>query len=97
SISSSAALKLRLIRSSLDFVVHNLGPNDRVSIVAFTVGIDGEVKRTGLLNPHREASRQLLQEFVQNIGRPWDTQDIDPFSVDLSQLGGSSERIDSES
>ncbi|CDU22225.1 related to CDC24-Guanine nucleotide exchange factor (GEF or GDP-release factor) [Sporisorium scitamineum] len=95
SISSSAALKLRLIRSSLDFVVHNLGPNDRVSIVAFTVGIDGEVKRTGLLNPHREASRQLLQEFVQNIGRPWDTQDIDPFSVDLSQLGGSSERIDS--
>ncbi|SJX64779.1 related to CDC24-Guanine nucleotide exchange factor (GEF or GDP-release factor) [Sporisorium reilianum f. sp. reilianum] len=95
SISSSAALKLRLIRSSLDFVVHNLGPNDRISIVAFTVGIDGEVKRTGLLNPHREASRQLLQEFIQNIGRPWDTQDADPFSVDLSQLGGSSERIDS--
>ncbi|KAJ9474491.1 RING-type domain-containing protein [Pseudozyma hubeiensis] len=95
SISSSAALKLRLIRSTLDFVVHSLGPNDRVSLVAFTVGIDGEVKRTGLLNPHREASRQLLQEFVQNIGRPWETQEADPFSVDLSKLGGSSERIDS--
>ncbi|TKY88645.1 hypothetical protein EX895_002276 [Sporisorium graminicola] len=95
SISSSAALKLRLIRSSLDFVVHNLGPNDRISIVAFTVGIDGEVKRTGLLNPHREASRHLLQEFIQNIGRPWDTPDADPFNVDLTQLGGSSERIDS--
>lgn len=95
SISSSAALKLRLIRSSLDFVIHSLGPNDRISLVAFTVGIDGEVKRTGLLNPHRDASRQLLEEFVQNIGRPWDSQDSDPFSVDLSKLGGSSERIDS--
>lgn len=95
SISSSAALKLRLIRSTLDFIVHSLGPNDRISIVAFSVGIDGEVKRTGLLNPHREASQQLLQEFVQNIGRPWETQDADPFSVDLSKLGGSSERIDS--
>ncbi|SPO29596.1 related to CDC24 - Guanine nucleotide exchange factor (GEF or GDP-release factor) [Ustilago trichophora] len=95
SISSSAALKLRLIRSSLDFVIHSLGPNDRISLVAFTVGIDGEVKRTGLLNPHRDASRQLLEEFVQNIGRPCDSQDLDPFSVDLSKLGGSSERIDS--
>ncbi|CCF50881.1 hypothetical protein NDA14_005882 [Ustilago hordei] len=95
SISSSAALKLRLIRSSLDFIIHSLGPIDRISLVAFTVGIDGEVKRTGLLNPHRDASRQLLEEFVQNIGRPWDSQDCDPFSVDLSKLGGSSERIDS--
>lgn len=95
SISSSAALKLRLIRSSLDFIIHSLGPNDRISLVAFTVGVDGEVKRTGLLNPHRDASRQLLEEFVQNIGRPWESQDSDPFSVDLSQLGGSSERIDS--
>ncbi|ETS62263.1 von willebrand ring finger domain-containing protein [Moesziomyces aphidis] len=95
SISSSAALKLRLIRSSLDFVIHSLGPNDRISLVAFTVGIEGEVKRTGLLNPHREPSRLLLEEFVQNIGRPWETQDADPFRVDLSQLGGSSERIDS--
>lgn len=95
SISSSAALKLRLIRSSLDFVIHSLGPNDRISLVAFIVGIDGEVKRTGLLNPHREASRLLLEEFVQNIGRPWDSQDSDRFTVDLSKLGGSSERIDS--
>ncbi|EST09284.1 Zinc finger, RING-type [Kalmanozyma brasiliensis GHG001] len=95
SISSSAALKLRLIRSSLDFVIHNLGPNDRVSLVAFTVGIDGEVKRTGLLNPHREASRKLLEEFVQNIGQPLETQAADSFSVDLSKLGGSTERIDS--
>ncbi len=67
SISSSAALKLRLIRSSLDFMIHSLGPNDRISLVAFTVGVDGEVKRTGLLNPHREASRQLLEEFVRPL------------------------------
>ncbi len=83
------------MRSTLDFVIHSLGPNDRVSLVAFTVGIDGEVKRTGLLNPHREASRKLLQEFVQNIGQPLETQDADSFSVDLSKLGGSTERIDS--
>ncbi|SNX83906.1 related to CDC24 - Guanine nucleotide exchange factor (GEF or GDP-release factor) [Melanopsichium pennsylvanicum] len=94
SISSSAALKLRLIRSTLDFIIHSLGPNDRVSLVAFTVGIDCEVKRTGLLSPNRDSSRLLLEEFVQNIGRPWDSADSDPFTVDLSKLGGSSERID---
>ncbi|PWZ00395.1 hypothetical protein BCV70DRAFT_205881 [Testicularia cyperi] len=95
SISSSAALKLRLIRSTLDFIIHNLGPQDRISLVAFTAGLDGDVKRTGLLNPRRETSRAMLEEFVHNLGRPWDGDDLDPFRVDLSKLGGSGDRVDS--
>ncbi|EPQ27883.1 uncharacterized protein PFL1_04627 [Pseudozyma flocculosa PF-1] len=95
SINSSAALKLRLVRSTLDFVVSHMGPKDRVSLVAYSVGYEGEVKRTALLNPRRSSSRQMLGEFIQCIGRPWDGHAEDPFRVDLDRLGGTSERTDS--
>ncbi|KAN0064374.1 hypothetical protein ACQY0O_002570 [Thecaphora frezii] len=95
SINSSAALKLRLMRSTLDFVVTHMGPKDRVSLVAYSVGYEGEVKRTGLLSPRRASSRQMLADFIQCIGRPWDGHSQDPYRVDLDRLGGSSERTDS--
>ena len=95
SINSSSALKLRLVRSTLEFVVSRMGPHDRVSLVAYSVGVEGEVRRTGLLNPHRVSSRRLLEEFIQGLGRPWDTHSGDPFRLDLDKLGGSSERTDS--
>ncbi|PWN28788.1 hypothetical protein BDZ90DRAFT_131016 [Jaminaea rosea] len=93
-VSSSAALKLRLIRSTLEFVTSHMGPRDRVAIVAFTAGIDGEVRRTALLNIKRERSRAKLIDFIEGIGKPWEGDDDDPYRVDSNKLGGASERTD---
>lgn len=93
-ISSSAALKLRLIRSTLEFVASSLGRRDRLSIVAFTSGHNGEVRRTALLSVDRPNSRQRLADFIEGIGRPWTGAQEDPFRVDSNKLGGASERTD---
>lgn len=94
SVSSSAALKLRLIRSTLEFVASHMGPHDRLSIVSFTTGHSGEVRRTALLNTSRAKSRQKLFDFVEGIGRPWSRASEDPYRVDGNKLGGASERTD---
>ncbi|CAO1613355.1 unnamed protein product [Parajaminaea phylloscopi] len=93
-ISSSAALKLRLIRSTLEFVASRMGPRDRLSIVAYTAGQSGEVRRTALLSASRDKSRQKLTDFVEGIGRPWTGNTEDPYRVDANKLGGGSERTD---
>jgi len=94
SVSSSAALKLRLIRSSLEFVVSHMGPRDRVALIAYSVGVDGEVRRTALLNPSKQHSRNKLRDFIEGIGKPWDGVSEDPFREDLAKLGGASDRTD---
>lgn len=93
-VSSSAAMKLRLIRSVLEFVTSHMGPRDRVAIVAYTSGQDGEVRRTALLNVNRDRSRAKLADFIECIGRSWDETEDDPFRVDTRRLGGASERTD---
>lgn len=93
-LSSSAALKLRLIRSTLDFVISHLGPNDRVALVAYNVGVDGLVRRTSLLSPSKEQSKEKLEQFVDTIGKPWEGPGLDPFLEDVDRLGGSTDRTD---
>ncbi|UZJ54962.1 hypothetical protein CBS101457_004282 [Exobasidium rhododendri] len=94
STSSSAALKLRLIRSTLDFVVNHLGSNDRIALVAFSAGLDGLVRRTSLLNPCKAQSKGRLEQFIETIGVPWQGGGPDPFLEDIDRLGGSSDRTD---
>ncbi|KAH9174888.1 Pleckstrin homology domain-containing protein [Lactarius sanguifluus] len=40
---STAALKLRVIKTSLDFILASLGPRDRLSFVTFEVGAGGAI------------------------------------------------------
>ncbi|MCO5590095.1 hypothetical protein L7F22_044064 [Adiantum nelumboides] len=93
-LSSSAALKVRLIRSTLDFVINNMGPRDRIAIVAYHVGVEGAVRRTALLNTSKKSSVEKLEQFVDSIGKPWEGPGKDPFREDIERLGGNSDRTD---
>lgn len=65
---STAALKLRVIKASLDFVIASLGPRDRLSFVTFEVGLGGAVRKTPFLSLGRAPSRTRLSKFVDEIG-----------------------------
>ncbi|KAH9933499.1 Pleckstrin homology domain-containing protein [Fomitopsis serialis] len=65
---STAALKVRVIRASLDFIVASLAPKDRLSLVTFEVGIGGKVRKTPFLSTGKPASRSRLKKFVDEIG-----------------------------
>ncbi|OCH85259.1 hypothetical protein OBBRIDRAFT_815153 [Obba rivulosa] len=83
---STAALKVRVIRTSFDFIVSALGPRDRLSLVTFEVGIGGRVRRTPFLSLGKGQSRARLNKFVDGIGRRDDgMQGEDEFLVRGSQ------------
>lgn len=65
---STAALKHRVIKTSLDFIIASLGPRDRLSFVTFEVGMGGRVRKTPFLCVGRTQSRQRLIKFVNDIG-----------------------------
>ncbi|EJD07285.1 uncharacterized protein FOMMEDRAFT_115460 [Fomitiporia mediterranea MF3/22] len=69
---STAALKNRVIKNTLDFILHSLGPKDRLSFVTFEVGPGGRVRKTPFLCVGRGQSRQRLQAFVNNVGNGHD-------------------------
>lgn len=93
-LSSSAALKLRLIRSTLDFVISHLGPRDRAALVSYNVGPEGLVRRTALLNSSKGKSREKLEHFVETIGKPWEGPGEDPYREDIDRLAGNGDRTD---
>lgn len=66
---STAALKMRVIRTSLDFIVASLGTKDRLSLVTFEVGIGGRVRKTPFLCVGKTQSRARLMKFVDETGR----------------------------
>ncbi|KAF7794447.1 hypothetical protein EIP86_005581 [Pleurotus ostreatoroseus] len=66
---STAALKMRVIRTSLDFLVASLGTKDRLSLVTFEVGIGGRVRKTPFLCVGKTQSRARLMKFVDETGR----------------------------
>ena len=66
---STAALKLRVIRTSLDFLIASLATKDRLSLVTFEVGVGGKVRKTPFLNVGKPQSRARLNKFVEEIGR----------------------------
>ncbi|KAI0664376.1 Pleckstrin homology domain-containing protein [Cubamyces menziesii] len=66
---STAALKVRVIRNSLDFILASLAPKDRLSLVTFEVGVGGRVRRTPFLSVGKAQSRARLSRFIEDIGR----------------------------
>jgi len=61
-------LKVRLIRSSIAFVLSLLGPSDRIALVACEMGYNGTVRRTPFLKTSRCESRKRLEAFVETLG-----------------------------
>ncbi|PPQ73569.1 hypothetical protein CVT26_010370 [Gymnopilus dilepis] len=73
---STAQLKIRVIKATLDFIVASLGPKDRLSLVTFEVGVGGRVRKCPFLSVGRAQSRQRLEKFVDELGvRLDETQD----------------------
>ena len=65
---STAALKSRVIRTTLEFVLASLGLKDRLSLVTFEVGVGGRVRKTPFLCIGRTHSRDRLLKFIGDIG-----------------------------
>jgi len=66
---STAALKVRVIRTSLDFIIASMGVKDRLSLVTFEVGVGGKVRKTPFLCVGNAQSRGRLHKFVDGTGR----------------------------
>ncbi|KAF8659888.1 hypothetical protein AX16_001772 [Volvariella volvacea WC 439] len=73
---STAQLKIRVIKATLDFVLASLGPKDRLSMVTFEVGTSGKVRKTPFLCPGKPLSKARLEKFIDEVGlRLEETQD----------------------
>jgi hypothetical protein len=64
---STASLKTRVIKTSLDFIIASMGSKDRISIVTFEVGVQGRIRKTPFLSLGRAQSRQRLANFVDTL------------------------------
>ena len=83
---STADLKIRVIQTSLDFILASLGIKDRLSLVTFEVGTGGRVRKTPYLCPGRTHSKNRLQKFIDEIGRSDGNQSMeDEFLVRASK------------
>ncbi|KAJ3524112.1 hypothetical protein NMY22_g11149 [Coprinellus aureogranulatus] len=67
-VPSTAQLKIRVIKATLDFIVASLGKKDRLSLVTFEVGQGGRVRKTPFLLAGKDVSRRRLEKFVDEIG-----------------------------
>ncbi|KAJ7504361.1 Pleckstrin homology domain-containing protein [Mycena galericulata] len=65
---STAALKVRVIKATLDFTLASLANKDRLSLVTFEVGAGGRVRRTPFLYVGKAQSRARLEKFIDEIG-----------------------------
>ena len=65
---STAQLKIRVIKATLDFLVASLGPKDRLSLVTFEVGPAGRVRKCPYLSIGKTESRQRLEKFIDEVG-----------------------------
>ncbi|KAF8159440.1 Pleckstrin homology domain-containing protein [Crassisporium funariophilum] len=65
---STAQLKIRVIKATLDFLAASLGPKDRLSLVTFEVGVGGRVRKTPFLSIGKTQSRQRLEKFIDEVG-----------------------------
>ncbi|KAJ7765454.1 Pleckstrin homology domain-containing protein [Mycena maculata] len=66
---STTALKVRVIKATLDFILASLGGRDRLSLVTFEVGPGGRVRRTPFLGVGRSEGKMRLEKFVDEIGQ----------------------------
>lgn len=65
---STAQLKVRVIKTSLDFIVASCGAKDRVSFVTFEVGVGGRVRKTPFMRVGKAHSRARLTKFIDEVG-----------------------------
>ncbi|KAG9095970.1 hypothetical protein FS749_009344, partial [Ceratobasidium sp. UAMH 11750] len=63
---STAQLKLRVIRTTLDFLVASLGARDRLALVTFQAGKNGRVRKTPFLSLGRPGSVARLSGFIES-------------------------------
>ncbi|KAJ6610219.1 Pleckstrin homology domain-containing protein [Mycena sp. CBHHK59/15] len=68
SVPSTAQLKLRVIKATLDFMLASLSSKDRLSMVTFEVGPTGRVRRTPFLYAGKAQSRTRLEKFIDEVG-----------------------------
>ncbi|KAG2011876.1 von Willebrand RING finger domain-containing protein [Coprinopsis cinerea AmutBmut pab1-1] len=68
SVPSTAQLKIRVIKTTLDFTVASMGPKDRISLVTFEVGPGGKVRKTPFLSVGRPQSKARLEKFIDETG-----------------------------
>ena len=82
-VPATAALKVRVIKTTLDFVLAQLGAKDRLSLVTFEVGVGGRVRKTPFLSLGKANSRTRLQGFIDRISAPGQplSDGIDEFLV----------------
>ncbi|KAF8329534.1 Pleckstrin homology domain-containing protein [Cantharellus anzutake] len=66
---STASLKLRVIRNTLDFVLTTLGSKDRLSLVTFEFGPQGRIRKTPFLCPGRAQSKNRLVRFIETLDK----------------------------
>ncbi|WVF65540.1 hypothetical protein IAT40_000268 [Kwoniella sp. CBS 6097] len=81
-------LKVKLMKSSLSFILALLGPKDRISLVTCEMGVNGLVRKTPFLSTCRYESRKRLEAFVETLGTARTAEDEFEASV------GRDERFD---
>jgi hypothetical protein len=64
---STAQLKIRVIKTTLDFIMASMGPKDRVSFVTFEVGVGGRVRKTPFLSAAKGQSKDRLSKFIDEL------------------------------
>lgn len=93
----SNTIKLALLRSSLLFLLDNVGNKSRICLVAYRNGHvhhDGFVAKTRLLRPSSPSSRDTLLEFLQLLAQAHDASSMGHFVEDLTQFPGMDELVD---
>jgi hypothetical protein len=80
-VPSTAALKVRVIKATLDFLLHSLGPKDRLSLCTFEVGMGGTVRKTPFLCVGKAPSRARLARFIEGIGARKEDPQEDEFAI----------------
>ncbi len=68
--SGPSSLKMGIIKSSLDFILQNVGPRTRVSIIAFSAGEGprGTLRKTPFIALGKAEGRRRLEQAVGELG-----------------------------
>jgi hypothetical protein len=84
-VTASAAMKLRIIKSTMEFALRLLGPRDRLSFVTFEPEQGGRIRRTPFLCPGKQEGRRKLDTFVAGLSGTarLPDDDEDPYLVEF--------------
>lgn len=65
-------LKLNILKSTLDFLINNVGPRTRISLVTFSTGegIRGSLHKTPFIAVGTQEGRSRLDNIVRALGSP---------------------------